>query len=114
MKLVKLFQKNAEQSTERVGKNRQARDDSKAARPRKVESGKKKVSKKADEAGVNWVERLRQYLREVLSELRKVVWPSRKETIGSTAVVLVLVIIAGFFLGIVDAVLSRLVHLLVG
>ena len=41
-------------------------------------------------------------------------WPSRKETIGSTAVVLVLVLLASLFLGAVDLALSRLVRLVVG
>jgi len=50
----------------------------------------------------------------VSSELRKVVWPSRKETIGSTSVVLVIVALSGVFLGIVDLILSRLVRLIVG
>jgi len=47
-------------------------------------------------------------------ELRRVSWPSRKETIGSTAVVLVLVLLASLFLGAVDLALSRLVRLVVG
>jgi preprotein translocase subunit SecE len=47
-------------------------------------------------------------------ELKKVVWPSRKETMGSTAVVLVIVGLSAVFLGIVDLILSRLVKLLVG
>ena len=33
--------------------------------------------------------------REVVYELRRVVWPSRKETIGSTSVVLVIVMLCG-------------------
>jgi len=42
------------------------------------------------------------------------VFPSRKETIGSTSVVLVIVLLASVFLGLVDSILSRLVRLLVG
>jgi preprotein translocase subunit SecE len=52
-----------------------------------------------------------QFLREVKVELKKVAWPSRKQTIGSTVVVLVLVFIISAFLGLVDMGLAGLVRL---
>jgi preprotein translocase subunit SecE len=57
----------------------------------------------------NFVTRSFQFLREVKMELKKVTWPSRKQTIGSTVVVLVLVTIIAFFLGVVDIGLSSIV-----
>jgi preprotein translocase SecE subunit len=39
------------------------------------------------------------FMQEVVSELRKSVWPSKEETARLTAVVIVLAIIMGFFLG---------------
>ena len=51
-----------------------------------------------------------QFLREVRVELKKVTWPSRKQTIGSTVVVLILVIIISFFLGAVDVGLRFVVQ----
>ncbi len=51
----------------------------------------------------------RQFLREVRTELKKVTWPSRKDTLSGTAVVLVAVFIIAIFLGIVDSGLSNLV-----
>jgi preprotein translocase subunit SecE len=53
-----------------------------------------------------------QFLREVKVELKKVTWPSRKQTIGSTVVVIVLVIIVSLFLGIVDIGLSSLIRVI--
>jgi len=50
-----------------------------------------------------------QFLREVRTELKKVTWPSRKDTLSGTVVVLVAVIIIAIFLGIVDSGLSSLV-----
>ena len=50
-----------------------------------------------------------QFLREVKTELKKVTWPSRKDTLSGTLVVLVAVIIIAVFLGIVDFGLSGLV-----
>ena len=49
---------------------------------------------------------------EAKQELGKVVWPTRKETIDSTWRLLILVIIAGIYLGLVDGILSRLIGLI--
>ena len=51
-----------------------------------------------------------QFLREVRVELKKVNWPSRKQTIGSTVVVLILVLIISFFLGAVDIGLAGIIR----
>ena len=51
-----------------------------------------------------------QFLREVKIELKKVTWPTRKQTLGSTAVVIVLVMIIAVFLGLVDLSLGNLVR----
>jgi len=52
-----------------------------------------------------------QFLREVKVELKKVTWPTRKQTIGSTVVAIVLVMIISLFLGIVDMSLTSLIQL---
>ena len=54
----------------------------------------------------------RQFLREVKTELKKVTWPSRRDTLSGTAIVLVAVFIIAFFLGIVDSGLSNLIKML--
>lgn len=51
----------------------------------------------------------KQFLREVKTELKKVTWPSRKDTLSGTVVVLIAVFIIAIFLGIVDSGLSALV-----
>ncbi len=58
------------------------------------------------------VEKTKKFLTEVRVELKKIVWPTRKETIASTSVVVVLVIIISMFLGVVDMVLSRVVKII--
>ncbi len=116
---MKLFEKKDEISGKNVqsivaGKKAMARPAvPKPIRSKKVEVPKKAV-KKSPGALTVWVDATRTYLREVVVELKKVIWPSRKETIGSTAVVLVIVGLVSVYLGIVDLVLSRLVKLLVG
>ena len=52
-----------------------------------------------------------QFLREVKVELKKVTWPSRKQTIGSTAVVIALVMLISLFLGVVDFGISSLIRI---
>ena len=52
------------------------------------------------------IQRITQFLKEVRFELKRVTWPSRKEMLAGTMVVLVIVLIAAFFLGIVDIGLS--------
>ena len=51
-----------------------------------------------------------QFLREVKVELKKVTWPSRKQTMGSTVVVIILVMIISLFLGVIDIGLSSLIR----
>jgi preprotein translocase subunit SecE len=48
----------------------------------------------------------RQFLTEVWSELRKVHWPTRQETLAATAVVIIVVLIVSLWLGFVDGVIS--------
>jgi preprotein translocase subunit SecE len=49
---------------------------------------------------------------DVSTELKKVYWPPRSETVAFTGVVLVVVSFVAAYLGIVDFVLSRLLSLL--
>lgn len=68
------------------------------------------VSKPAVAKEKTFVDKGLQFLREVKVELKKVTWPSRKQTMGSTVVVLIIVTIISLFLGIVDAGLAGLIQ----
>jgi len=50
-----------------------------------------------------------EFFNDVRSELKKISYPSRSETIGSTTVVIVLVLIVSLFLRFADIVISLLV-----
>ena len=50
-----------------------------------------------------------QFLSEVKSEVKRVTWPTKKEAMGGTAVVLVVVFIMALFLGLVDMFLSKII-----
>ena len=57
------------------------------------------------------LEKIKEFFKEVKIELKKVVFPSREEILGSTWVVIFTVMIVSIFLGLVDLGLSRLVRL---
>ena len=52
------------------------------------------------------------FFREVKIEIKKISWPMRTETIASTSIVIIIVLVIGIFLGIVDVGLARLVKLI--
>ncbi|NVL92024.1 MAG: preprotein translocase subunit SecE [Desulfobacterales bacterium] len=56
----------------------------------------------------------RQFLVDAKVELKKVTWPTRKELLSTTAVVLILVFLIAFFLGIVDLGLVKIIRNVVG
>jgi preprotein translocase subunit SecE len=55
------------------------------------------------------VDRVRGYLRDTRIELRKVVWPTREETINLSTVVLLVTLVMTLILGALDSVFSTLV-----
>ena len=55
-----------------------------------------------------------EYLSEARFELRKVIWPTRQETIRGTGVILVVVVIMSLLLGLIDFILGGGVKLLLG
>ena len=55
---------------------------------------------------------IRKFVGEVVAELKKVSWSTRRDLIDSTWVVLISSAILGVFIGVTDFVLSKLVGLL--
>jgi len=55
-----------------------------------------------------------QFLQEVRTEASKVTWPTRRETMISTGMVFVMVVIAATFFFVVDEILSYGVKLIFG
>jgi preprotein translocase subunit SecE len=52
------------------------------------------------------------YFREVVVEAKRVTWPSKKDAIKGTYVVLITVVVAAIFLGIVDVGLAKVIQAL--
>ncbi len=75
----------------------------------KLKSAKAKTSWTAKKPQVaHWWNTAVTFVSEAWQELKKVTWPGRKETMGMTIVVIVLVIIISGYLGLVDMGLSAL------
>jgi preprotein translocase subunit SecE len=72
------------------------------------------VSETRSDAGLSIFGRLALFLRQVVAELRKVIWPTRKELVTYTIVVIVFVtIMAGIVAGL-DYIFTRGVFLIFG
>ncbi|MCL6476819.1 MAG: preprotein translocase subunit SecE [Peptococcaceae bacterium] len=71
---------------------------------------KKPVVKKST---VSRFEQVKQYFRGVYGELKKVHWPTRREIITYTMVVLVAVIIVGILIGVFDTLMSTVLKLFI-
>lgn len=56
--------------------------------------------------------KIRKFVSEVISELKKVSWSTRRDLIDSTWVVIISSAILGVFIGLADFVLSKGVELL--
>ena len=54
------------------------------------------------------------FLGEAITEAKKVVWPTRKETIQMTMIVFILVVIMAIFLAFIDIGFSYIINLLLG
>nr|THJ72344.1 preprotein translocase subunit SecE [Rhodococcus qingshengii] len=80
-----------------------------SAKPTATNPGKKPKAKKD-----NIFKRLRKFFREVIAELRKVIWPNRKQMITYTSVVLTFVVFMVAFISGVDIAVIKGVTWLFG
>lgn len=54
----------------------------------------------------------KKYFREVVSEVKKVTWPSTKDLINNTIVVVVFILIFAIIVGIIDLGLGQILKLI--
>lgn len=59
-------------------------------------------------------QRIPEFIGQVKQEVKKVTWPSRRETTMTTAVVFVFAIIAAIYFLLVDQVIYRAIHWIIG
>ncbi len=84
----------------------------------KTNSGsEKKAEKKPAEKKPNWFVRFwrgaRKWLHELRVELKKVVWPGRKEVIHNTLVVIACVLVIGAFIWVFDWLAAAVIRALI-
>ena len=58
--------------------------------------------------------RMGKWFRDMKSELKKVQWPTRKQTINNTLIVIACVIVVGIFIALFDYVAGEAIRLLIG
>ena len=78
-----------------------------------VSTPKQKIEKRSIDtitSEPNFFQKSIEFLREVQVELKKVTWPTRKQTTGTTIVVIIFVFVVAAFLGLFDLGLSKLVQ----
>ena len=82
----------------------------------KVEqAAKAKKDKKSEKnAKPSFFERAGKWFRDMKSELKKVQWPTWKQTINNTLIVIACVIVVGIFIGLFDLVAQEGIRLLLG
>ena len=74
----------------------------------------KTAKKSADRPSRNPFAFVWNYLKQVVAELRKVIWPNRKQMVSYTTVVLVFLAFMVALIGLVDLGLAKLVMLVFG
>lgn len=85
---------------------------------KKVEqsAGKKTTEPKAKKksSGTNFISISIQFLRDARAELKKVKWPTKKELMAATVMVIILVLIVAIYLGVIDFGLIKLLENFLG
>lgn len=59
------------------------------------------------------IKRFGKFLKAVRSELKKVIWPNRKELVNNTIIVIISVALVVFALWVLDSVFGRVINLIV-
>lgn len=71
-----------------------------------AEPNQKPAEKKPAEKKPGVFARLKKYFRDTKSEVKKVVWPTKQQTINNTGVVIACIVVVGAFIGVLDAVFT--------
>lgn len=103
--------------TDNNSKSVTSTDDNLKVRKKNQQMPEKKVSEikvKKQAEKINIIKVASQFLKDVKTEFKKVKWPTRKELIASTIIVIVLVIIAALYLSVVDFGLMKIIDKIVG
>jgi preprotein translocase subunit SecE len=85
-------------------------EEAKAVRAPKGAKGKEDQA--SGDSLMGKIQQFREFFEQSKVEIKKVTWPTRKETISTGIAVLVLTLVMAVYLGVVDVALSKLVELI--
>ena len=112
---TKPARSSARTADEKVKPKAKAKSDAKTAATKgEHKKGRPTPTRDRKESGPGLFGRLFRFLREVVAELRKVIWPTRKQMITYTAVVLVFVAFMVALIALLDLGLGKGVSALFG
>ena len=69
-------------------------------------SEKKQSKAKPKEKKPGFFARIGKWFRDLKSEAKKIVWPTRKQTINNSAIVIAAILVIGAFIWILDAIFN--------
>ena len=81
-------------------------------KPAKADKAEKEKAKAEKEKTPGIGKRIGRFFRELRSELKKVSWPTRAETLKKTGIVIVCVIVVGIIVWIFDGIASSVIDAL--
>ncbi len=90
-------------AAQQPGLNERARDRRRRVKP--VSEPKTQTGSKRDRRGG-----ARQFIQECIAELKKVEWPSQRQLVSASVVVIMAIAVVGLYLWVLDEVFSRLVR----
>ena len=85
------------------------------AKAKEKEKAEKKAGKKPEKKSKPGVfARIGQWFKETKAELKKVQWPTRKQTVNNTLIVIACVVVVGICIALFDFVAGEAIRLLIG
>jgi preprotein translocase subunit SecE len=82
------------------------KEETKAPLAKQTKKPVAKAEKKETVRKPNWIQAR---YREIVVELRRVTWPTRRETLNMTGIVLLVLFVMAIFLGLVDYLSAHLI-----
>lgn len=61
---------------------------------------------------MNVMTRVREYVASVRTEVGRVSWPSRREVVSLTVLIILLAVVLGIYLGLADLIVTQILGLL--
>lgn len=71
------------------------------------------MSKEQTQSKPKIIDRIKEYFKDTRGELRKVSWPTRKQAINLTLIVLAVTVVMAAFLGALDFMFAQLIRLII-